>query len=157
MLNQNSYEPLYIQIADSIARRIQAGDLAAGDRLPSERQLSEELSVSRMTIRQAFDMLADRGLIERQRGIGSVVSSPKLEQPVDVLIGFSDNMERKGIKPGARLLALQHQMADPTVAQTLQLKVGQPVYFIHRLRLANDIPMALEFSFFPAHLCPQLD
>lgn len=150
-------QALYRQIAESIAAQIRAGDLQIGDRLPSERQLADELGVSRVTVRQALSLLEEQGLIERLPGIGSFVSKPKIEQPVDVLIGFSHNLLRRGIRPGARLLKLEIQRASRPVAEALQLGVGEPVYFIHRLRLANNLPVALEFSFFPARLCPKLE
>jgi len=70
--------PLYIQIANSIVERIQSGELSVGDRLRSERSLSEDLAVSRMTIRQALQTLEEQGLIERQQGRGSFISKPKV-------------------------------------------------------------------------------
>jgi GntR family transcriptional regulator len=154
---QENGTPLYVQIANSIVERIRSGEFATGDRLPSERTLCEELSVSRMTVRQALQTLQRQGLIEQQRGKGSFVSGPKIEQPIDVLIGFSDNMARRGLKPGARLLTLELQYANRRVAQALGLELGQPIYFIHRVRLADNIPMALEHSYFPAHRCPSLE
>ncbi len=149
-------QPLYVQIAESIAKRIRSGELLIGDRLPSERELSQELSVSRMTLRQALATLREQGLIDRQQGRGNFVTGPRIEQPVDVLIGFSDNMTRKGIKPGARLLALESKLADRSIARQLQVGLGEPVFVVHRLRLADEVPSALEYSYFPAHLCPNL-
>jgi GntR family transcriptional regulator len=153
----SSFPPLYVQIAESIAKRIQSGELSAGDRLPSERKLSEELAVSRMTVRHALLTLRDQGLIECQIGKGAFVSGPKIEQPVDILISFTENIARKGMKPGARLLALEYRLADRPTAEALWIGLGEPVYFVHRLRLADETPMALEYSFFPAHCCPHLE
>lgn len=150
-------QALYLQIAENIANQIRAGNFQIGDRLPSERQLAEELGVSRMTVRQALSLLEEQGLIERLPGVGSFISKPKIEQPVDVLIGFSHNLLRRGIQPGARLLRLEIQRASRSIAEALQLGVGELVYFVHRIRLANNLPVALEFSFFPAYLCPGLE
>jgi GntR family transcriptional regulator len=149
--------PLYVQIAESVSRRIRAGELHVGERLPSERQLSEDLGVSRMTVRQALLALRDQGLIDGQPGRGNFVSAPKVEQPVDVLIGFSANVTAKGMRPGARLLALESVMADRTIGEALQIPLGEPVYSLRRLRLANESPAALEHSFFPVRSCPGLD
>jgi GntR family transcriptional regulator len=157
MLNTStSALPLYLQIAESLASRIRSGELATGDRLPSERQLSSELDVSRMTVRQALQLLREQGLIDNQQGRGNFVTEPRIEQPVDILIGFSDSMLEKGIQPSARLLSLEYKMADRTIASMLQVGLSEPMFLVHRLRLANLIPAVLEYSYFPAHLCRDL-
>jgi GntR family transcriptional regulator len=149
--------PLYVQIAESISRRIQTGDLPVGERLPSERQLSDDLGVSRMTVRQALLALRDQGLIDGQPGRGNFIKAPKLEQPVDVLIGFSDNLAARGIKPGARLLSIESVLASRPIAEALKIPLGEPVYALRRLRLANESPAALELSYFPVRCCPGLE
>ena len=150
-------QPIYLQIADSLAKRILSGELAVGERLPSERQLAEELGVSRMTVRQALLALRRSGLVQSRRGQGSFVSGPKLEQPVDILTGFSDNILAKGMKPGARVLSAEQRLASQSVARSLGLPVGEPVWRLHRLRLADNMPAALEISYFPARLFPDLN
>jgi GntR family transcriptional regulator len=150
-------QPLYLQIAGSLAGQIQRGELSSGDWLPSERELAKELSVSRLTVRQALSTLREQGLIAPQHGKGYYVRQPQIEQPVDILIGFSQNMLARGIQPGARILELQTVLADRTLAPELEVGLGEPVFAIHRLRLANEMPVALEYSYFPARLFPQLD
>jgi GntR family transcriptional regulator len=147
---------MYQQIVDSLARRIQSGELAVGEQLPPERKLCDDLGVSRMTLRQALAGLADDGLIECRHGVGNFVSKPRIEQPVDVLVGFFDNMKHRGLEPSARLLALELRVADRGVAEHLQLSIGESVWFVHRLRLANATQMAIEHSYFPATCCPDL-
>src|SRR4029450_8282239 len=104
--------PLYLQIANSLAERIRQGELRVGDWLSSERELARELAVSRLTVRQALTTLRQQGLIESQHGKGYYVRQPRIEQPVDVLIGFSHNMLANGIRPGARILNLYTMLAD---------------------------------------------
>jgi GntR family transcriptional regulator len=147
---------MYQQIVDSLARRIRSGEMAVGDQLPPERKLCDDLGVSRMTVRQALAALVDDGLIECRPGVGNFVSKPRIEQPVDVLVGFFDNMKHRGLDPSARLLALEVRVAERSVAAHLQLSIGESVWFVHRLRLANSIPMAIEHSYFPAAYCPGL-
>ena len=72
--------PLYIQIAEGLLDRIESGELSPGDRLPPERELSEMLSVNRMTVRRALRMLEGQGLLVRRRGDGTYVSKPKIER-----------------------------------------------------------------------------
>ena len=149
--------PLYLQIANSLAERIRQGELRVGDWLPSERELARDLAVSRLTVRQALSTLRQQGLIDPQHGKGYFVRQPRIEQPADVLIGFSHNMMAKGIRPGARLLSLQTQLADRSLAPALAVSVGDPLFGVQRLGLANELPVALEYSYFPARLFPQLD
>jgi GntR family transcriptional regulator len=152
-----SAQPRYIQIANQIAENIRSGELSVGDQLPTERQLAEELGVSRMTVRQALGVLTQQGLINSQHGIGNFVTRPLLEQPVDILIGFSDNMLKKGIRPSAQLLDLKATNADELLAAELQVPFGDLVFAIRRLRLADNMPMALEYSYFPERYMPGLD
>jgi GntR family transcriptional regulator len=150
-------QPLYLQIAGSLADQIQRGELSSGDWLPSERELAKELSVSRLTVRQALSTLREQGLITPQHGKGYYVRQPQIEQPVDILIGFSQNMLARGIRPGARILELQTVLADRSLAPELEVGLGEPVFAVHRLRLANEMPVALEYSYFPTRLFPDLD
>lgn len=148
--------PLYVQIANSLLERVRSGNLSVGDRLPSERQLAEELQVSRMTVRQALQLLRERGMIEPHQGRGSFVREPKIEQQTTVLEGFFDSMVRKGLVPGARVILAEQQVARRPIAEALQLELGQPVYYVHRVRLADGTPRAIEHSYFPASSCPGL-
>lgn len=150
-------QPRYVQIAHTIAEWIRAGRLTAGDRLPAERQLAHELGVSRMTVRQALGLLTQQGLVSSHHGSGNYVTRPMVDQPVDILIGFSDNLLKRGIKPGAHLLDLQSFQADARMAQKLGLAPGDIVLAIRRLRLADDMPVALEYSYFPAAYFPGLE
>jgi GntR family transcriptional regulator len=150
-------QPRYLQIANHIAESIRSGVLGAGDQLPTERQLAAELGVSRMTVRQALGVLAEQGLINSQHGIGNFVTRPMLEQPVDILVGFSDNMLKKGIQPSAQLLDLKATGADQLLASELQVPLGDPIIAVRRLRLADNMPAALEYSYFPQRYLPGLE
>lgn len=150
-------QPRYVQIANRIAESIRSGILGVGDQLPTERQLAVELGVSRMTVRQALGVLTEQGLIKSQHGIGNFVTRPMLEQPVDILVGFSDNMLKKGIQPSAQLLDLKSTGADQLLASELQVPLGDPVIAVRRLRLADNMPAALEYSYFPQRYLPGLE
>lgn len=149
-------QPRYVQIAQTITEWIRMGRFAAGDRLPAERQLAQDLGVSRMTVRQAVGVLTQQGLINSHQGSGNYVTRPVLDQPVDVLIGFSDNLIKRGVTPGARVLDLHVAQADAALAQALQIAPDDPVLAVRRLRLANAMPVALEHSYFPERYFPRL-
>src|SRR5215207_6218112 len=146
----------YVQIEEELAERIRAGILRPGDRIPPERALADQMQVSRMTVRQALGRLADRGLLVREQGRGTFVSEPKLTQSLSHLSGFYDQMISQGIVPTSRLLSGEQILASTALAQVLDLRIGEPLYKVVRLRLGGGVPLALETSFFPARLVPGL-
>jgi len=148
---------LYLQIIDALTARIEAGELAPGDKVPSERDLSKQLQVSRMTVRHALNAMYVRGLLTRHQGRGTFIAEPKLDEPTDKFLSFTESMRRKGITPAARLLRLERIPATRSLAEELHIGLGQLVFYVNRLRLANLEPMVIEHSFFPTELFPDLD
>src|SRR5256884_6212042 len=149
---------VYGPIADWLAEAIGGGRLALGDRMPSEQDLAAWFGVSRMTLRQALAKLARRGLVTRtvgRRG-GTFVAERKLEQDRTTLAGFSEQLRRHGIQPGARVLLATQGPAGPVSAAALQLAEGDPVHEVRRVRLGDGRPIVLEQSLFPAALFPGL-
>src|SRR5215467_6677435 len=149
---------VYGQIEDWLAEAIGAGRLAPGDRMPSEQDLAAWFGVSRMTLRQALAKLARRGLVTRtvgRRG-GTFVAERKLEQDRTTLAGFSEQLRRHGMQPGARVLFATQRPAGPVAAAALELPEGDPVHEVRRVRLGDGRPIVLEQSLFPAALFPGL-
>ena len=155
-LRRRAEPAAYVQIEEELAERIRTGMLRPGDRIPPERELAEQMQVSRMTVRQALGRLADRGLLVRERGRGTFVSEPKLVQSLSRLNGFYDQMVSQGILPSSRLLSGEQILASAAVAQVLDLRIAEPLFKVVRLRLGGGVPLALETSFFPARLVPGL-
>ena len=146
----------HAQIEAEIARRIESGVLRPGDRIPPERELVEQMQVSRMTLRQGLTRLVDRGLLERQRGRGTFVREPKVVHSLSNLTGLHGELLNQGITPTARLLTRAEIPAPQAVADLLEIAEGDPVYWITRLRLGAGVPIAHETSYFPASLVPGL-
>jgi GntR family transcriptional regulator len=149
---------VHAQIEDWLAATIAAGELAPGDRLPTEHDLAAWLGVSRMTLRHALGELAQRGLVIRAVGRhgGTFVAEPKLDQDVTTLAGFSEQLRRHGMVAGARVLAAGQVSAGRAVAAALELEAADPVFEVRRIRLADGRPMVLEHSWFPARPFPDL-
>src|SRR2546421_12333501 len=80
--------------------------LGVGEAIPSERQLSADLGVSRLTLRAALDELAREGYVIRRRGSGTFVSEPKIAQEL-TMTSFTEDMRRRGMQPGSRTLSLE--------------------------------------------------
>ena len=146
----------HAQIEAEIARRIESGILRPGDQIPPERELVEQMQVSRMTLRQGLTRLVDRGLLERQRGRGTFVREPKVVHSLSNLTGLHGELLSQGLQPTARLLTKAEIPAPKAVADLLEIAEGAPVYWITRLRLGAGVPIAHETSYFPASLMPGL-
>ncbi len=136
--------PRYYQLKEFIRERIRSGEWGSGILIPSERELCERHGISRMTARQAITELVNEGLLYREQGKGTYVGHPKIPQQLMSLTGFTEDMQVRAQRPGARVLEAVMWEADETTAEALRIKVGQPVYRLRRLRLADAEPLAIE-------------
>ena len=145
----DSLTPLYMQLANKLSSGIASGDWRANEALPSERMLSDMLSISRVTARKAIDMLCERGMLTRRRGSGTYIT-PKLEQPLARLTSFSEELGQRGFTAGSRWLERKIGIAVPLELLSLGLSPNVPVVRLKRLRTADDVVMAIETSTIPA-------
>ena len=148
-----SSTPLYLQLAGRLATRIYAGAWSAGEALPSERTLSESVGVSRITARKAIALLVEQGLIRRVRGAGSFIT-PRVEDPLSRLTGFTRKMEQRGFRPDSIWLERGLRAANRDETVRLGLPPGAAVASLRRLRRADGIVMAVEHSALPAAIVP---
>lgn len=151
-MRKNSKIPMYVQIKDQISDEIEDGFFSVGDKLPSERVLSEQYSVSRMTARKALLDLQHEGKVEILVGSGTYVLKPKIKRDMIKLSGFSSMLEEKGIRPSNKLLSASIIGANRKIASKMDINIGESVYEIVRLRYGNEIPMALEKAYLPVYL-----
>ncbi|MGC1871415.1 MAG: GntR family transcriptional regulator [Acidobacteriaceae bacterium] len=143
-LDKNSFIPLYFQIQDRLVKQIQSGELQAGDMLPGEEDLCRLYGVSRMTARQSLQALKHQGLVRSEKGRGTFVVQPKVEKKIAHLSGFSAEMRSLGMKPSSRILEQATKPASPEIAQRLGVPPGSLLLELHRLRLADALPLAIE-------------
>ena len=142
----------YLQVRDYL-RALVTSELGPGDPVPSERALCERFGVSRMTVRQAVDALVVEGVLERVQGSGTYVAPPKVDLQVR-LASFTEEMTRRGMTASVKVLAAEEIGAEPDIAAALELKPGAAVVHLHRLRFADDEPMAVEHTWLPAGRLP---
>src|SRR3954447_9586741 len=117
--------------------------LGVGTAIPSERQLSADLGVSRLTVRAALDELAREGYLVRRRGSGTYVQHPKIAQEL-TMTSFSEDMRRRGMVPGSRTLGLEVVPAGARLGRFLHVSPSEPIVGDKRLRLADTESMAIE-------------
>lgn len=156
MLDRQSVVPLYYQIRQHLLEQIRSGGLKPGEPVPSEQMISAQMGVSRMTARQAVKSLCDLGVIYSQRGKGTFVSGNKLEKSFRQVLSFSEEMAARGSRPSSKVLLFEVNRADASVADALGLSPGEEIVSLRRLRLADAIPMGIEWSRIPLRFCPDL-
>jgi GntR family transcriptional regulator len=139
---EETFRPRYREIEHAIRQRL--ARLKPGAELPSEAQLCDEFGVSRMTARHAIDRLAQEGLVFRMRGRGTFVSEPPTHRRANSLLSFSNEMRRQGRRPSSRLLGRALRAPTREEAARLQLKDGEKVLWLRRIRLADGHPIAVE-------------
>lgn len=129
--------------------------MSPGEPLPAERDLAADLGVARMTLRRTVDTMVAAGLLLRRRGSGTFVASPVVTQRLTAT-SFSADMRSRGMRPGGHTVDHRVSPAGIVLAAVLQVPPSSPVLHVRRLRLADDIPMALEDLHVPCDLVPGL-
>ncbi len=155
-INKELPIPLYHQLKCALMEAIDSGQLQAGQQLPNEGKLAENFGVSKITVRQAISDLANLGYVRRERGRGTFISKPKLDQGPRELTSFTEEMRRHHLTAGCRILEHSATKASDRVADALQLRPGEPVFVLKRLRLADSAPMGIQTAHIPLALAPGL-
>ena len=153
-IDSNDNSPLYMQVARKLIMDVRAGRYRVDQALPSERLLSEQLDISRVTARKAIDQLVGQGLVVRRRGSGNYVA-PRIEQPLSRLSSFSEQLEQRGYRPSSTWLRREIVLATLEEQLALGLPHNSRVARLERLRLADDVAMAYEVSVIPAAVLPR--
>ncbi|MDZ4770196.1 MAG: GntR family transcriptional regulator [Chloroflexota bacterium] len=154
MIDLDSAKPLYEQIKAYIVSNIQAGVFTPDARIPSERALSEQFGVSRLTVKRAIDELTQHGVLYVQIGKGTYISRPKVMGQLEQLTSFSEEMSGRGQHPSSRVLEAAIIPASVEAARALRLAPGAPLFRLVRLRQADATPMAIERTHLPALRVP---
>jgi GntR family transcriptional regulator len=146
----------YKEARDQIVDFITSERLAPGARLPTERQLAETFSVSRPTLRQALRLLELERLIQRRQGSGTYVAEPRVTIDVRMLVSLSREILASGMQPGARVVTSELIPASRDLAEQFEVPTQTPILHFERLRYADTQIVAVEQSWFPASIAPDL-
>jgi len=148
--------PLYAQLRDHLTATIKNKSILPGDPLPSEREIAEIGNVSRITVRKAVQELVRDGLVVQRQGSGTSVAPPlnKVQQSLSVLTSFSEDMARRGKQVSSIWLEKGLFPPSPKETMSLGLKSNSLVSRISRLRLADDVPLAIERAALSPHYLP---
>jgi len=135
--------PLWFQIKERLRAAIENGEFAPGDALPPESALNRRFGISRTTARAALDSLEHDGMVSRRSGHGSIVLGPRVDQPLNLLSSFAEDMAARGRKPGYRTRSVLTARMPAEVATAFGVKRGTRAVVIDRLLLADDHPLAV--------------
>jgi GntR family transcriptional regulator len=161
-LNPQSSRALHLQLADELRSEIRRGVLAAGERLPPERELAERYLTSRTTVIKGLAVLKTEGLVGSGHGRGTFVRrNPPVRlafarfsrtQRLPGMGPWETATKRAGVQGEARMLTVEHQLADAELAHRLEIEPGAPVFLRSRLMLAAGYPMQIQSAWYPAAL-----
>lgn len=156
-LNHRSHLPKYLQLKAGLLREIQRARLPDGTRLPSEQALVAQLGVSKMTVRQAVAELVNEGILRRDHGRGTFVTTPRAWRRFWTVISFTEEMRSRGLEVENRLLDARRVRPPLTVKAALRLRSGEMVLRIRRIRAVHGRPIAYHVSYIPLSRCPDLE
>nr|WP_272918165.1 GntR family transcriptional regulator [Halobacillus litoralis] len=132
--------------------RIQNGQWEADKLIPTEQELMKEFDVSRTTIRQAVSILVQEGLVEKKQGRGTIVKPRKLSGNLSQLKGFAEEVLERGQTPRSKLIRAEFKSNLHHEKSMLEIKDDEPILLIERIRMADEIPVALERTCWPKEI-----
>lgn len=137
-----AFAPRYEIVVKKIKEMIRTGELLQGEKLPSEIEMAKRLNVSRATLREAFRILEDEGVINRYHGIGTFVAkSPIIKSGMEELISITKLIEKQGMKPGTKDIEVSLTQPGEREATILNLLPNEKIYRIERVRTADGEPV----------------
>ncbi len=156
VLDENSPLALYYQLKQILEEKIVSGIWQVGEQIPTENDLCELYGVSRITVREALAELEREGYVTRKRGRGTFVAVPKIEQNLMGIYSFTEEFRKRGLTPRSEVLEFVRMLPEGDVQEALGIGGGEAVYYLKRLRFADDTLMAIECTYLPYNCFPNL-
>lgn len=153
MVKTESIVPYYAQVKEDLLDRIHRGELPAGSRIPSEKELTQYYGVSTITVRRATLELVEEKVLERKQGKGTFVIQRSFQRSFQTTSkGFSEICEANGMRASNKLLEGKIVSDVPeNILDRLELEKGSQAVYIKRLRFADGLPVVIETTYFPIH------
>ncbi len=148
---------MYYQIKEFIKEKIENEEYLSGDTIPTELELQNMFGVSRITVRQAINDLVNEGYVSKIRGKGTVVALSKIEEPLNRIMSFTEEMKQRGFIPVTKYAKVSIVKANKFIANHLEIGLREEVYKIERLRCADDSPMVFFITYLNKELNLPLD
>ena len=149
--------PLYHQLQAVLKAEIESRRWRAGEQIPNETKLAERFGVSKITVRQALQKLADLGYIRREQGRGTFVARRKFDEGPRELTSFTEEMRRHDLAAHPASWRRLSWKPTPRVANALLVPLNSPIFVLKRVRLAGGEPMSVQTAHIPAAFVPGLE
>jgi GntR family transcriptional regulator len=148
-----------MQLSAILRELINSRQYSVGDQFLTERMISDQFDVSRVTANKALSKLIDEGTLELRKGLGTFVCDEPKHFPTSHLVSFTHKMLASGRKPATRVLQFKKAKTGEVseeVSKNLNLDPTEKLYYMKRLRLSDDIPLILESHYLRERFCPGL-
>jgi GntR family transcriptional regulator len=151
--------PVYQQLSNALTSYIVRGNMPAGSKFLTEREICKRYNVSRPTANKVLAGLVSEGTLEFRKGIGTFIAPKSIQYDLRSLISFTEKARAAGKIPSTDIVDFRRcsvEDIDPSIAERLNLYPPQKVFYITRLRRADNIPVILERRWTVADFCPGL-
>jgi GntR family transcriptional regulator len=152
-------EPIYQQLNGQLRLLIGSAECPVGAKFLTERQICERFEVSRATANKALSNLVSEGLLEFRKGVGTFVRGRSLDYNLRALVSYTEKAIAAGKQPRTEILQFEKVLARDVlddVPEVLQAGPEDELFYIERLRLADEVPVILEKRYVVAEYCPDL-
>lgn len=150
-------QPLYLQLAELIEKKILSKEYVLGTYIPSERELCESYGVSRMTVRKAISLLEENGLLSKIQGKGTIVRPTVLETPIDSIQAMGKYIRSFGFTPTNKVFHTAKRRAGIKYSRIFGIDRNDFIFELFRLRLADGRPFAIEYTYVPSYILPHFE
>ena len=154
-IDKTSHTPIYIQLKDILVEMI-SDNYSDGDLLPSEPELEKMFGVSRVTVRQAVNILVEEGMVEKQQGRGTFVQKHKATHKLMVITSWTEEMTKKGFTPSTVDMTITRISASRKIKNMLNMLDEESVVRIRRVRYADNEPICIMTNYLNESYVPNL-
>jgi GntR family transcriptional regulator len=152
-------EPIYHQLNSHLRQLIASGKCPVGGKFLTERQICEKFGISRATANKALSNLVSEGLLEFRKGVGTFVKARTLDYNLRALVSFTEEAIAAGKHPSSKVLHFAKVSSRDVLDEVPQLLQAGPdslLFYVERLRLADNVPVILERRYIVEQYCPDL-
>lgn len=157
MLYPGSGKPIFEQLKEAILQMIEEGKYKPGDVLPSERELAGQYGISRVTVRQAINILVQDGIVTKKQGKGNFVSEKRMETSLSNLLGFVEEFVVQGLKCEILVTRQKYEEVPLEVAEAMRLQNGHEMFSLVRLIKVEGQVIGLDHIYIPKSIAYQFD
>ena len=156
-------DPLYIKLEDILMKKIEAGEYLPGEKLPGERTFAEIYGMNRMTVKSAVNSLVKKKYLYRMQGKGTFVQKKDFHKLNLGFLNESGNcgitamVKSQGVRIANEILIKGVIAGSRYLAAKLECETNEDLYSLHRIRFGNEEPIAVEYTYVPLSLFPDID